>query len=126
MRNICIVLFLVLVAAGGLFAETDQQVSTDANILLGQQQDGSADNHLFMETSVLVSRENRIKLNDYRAKFSALSGRIYRLKNQISVNLNVREPNVVALASMRTQLQGLIDEHDRLITEFRQWVSSLN
>ena len=124
MKNLCIGLMLLLIA-GAVFAETPQQVSTDANLLLGQQEDGSAANHLFMETSVIVSHENRIRLNDYRSKFNSLSGRIYRLKHQISVNLNVREPNVIALAGMRTQLQGLIDEHDRLITEFRQWVSSL-
>jgi len=125
MKRVSIVLVLILLAVGGLFAETPQQVSTDANVLLGQQQDLAADNRLFMETSVIVSRENRIKLNDYRTKFNAISGRIYRLKNQISVNLNVREPNVIALASMRQQLQGLIDEHDRLITEYRQWVTSI-
>jgi len=125
MKRVWIVLVLVLLAAGGLFAETPQQVATDATALLGRQQDFSTDNHLFMETSVLESRENRIKLNDYRVKFNAITARIYRVKNQISTNLSVREPNVAALAAMRTQLQSLIDEHDKLIAEYKQWVSSL-
>jgi hypothetical protein len=125
MKRASIVLVLILLAAGGLFAETPQQVSTDANALLGQQKDLSADNHLFMQTSVIVSQENRIKLNDYRTKFNAISGRIYKMKNQISVNLNVREPNVIMLATLRTQLQAMIDEHDKLVTDFQQWVSSI-
>ena len=125
MKRVSIVLALMLLVAGGLFAETPQQVSTDANALLGQQQDLAADNRLFMETSVTVSRENRIKLNDYRTRFNAINGRIYRLRNQISVNLNVREPNVGMLTTLRQQLQALIDEQDKLITEYRQWVSSI-
>jgi hypothetical protein len=89
------------------------------------QQDKSTANHLFMEESVIVSHENRIKLNDYRVKFNSISGRIYILRNQISTALNVREPNVIVLASLRQQLQGLIDEHDKLINEFKQWSGSL-
>ena len=125
MKRVSIVLVLTLLVAGGLFAETPLQVSTDANVLLSQQQDLSAENHLFMDTSVIVSQENRIKLNDYRTRFNAISGRIFRLKNQISVNLSVREPNVVLLASQRTQLQALIDEHDKLVADFKQWASSI-
>jgi hypothetical protein len=125
MKKLCIGLVLVFIAVAA-FAETPQQVATDANVLLQQQQDRSAANHLFMETSVTVSRENRIKLNDYRIRFNAISGRIATVKNQISVGLNVREPNIIALTSLRQQLQGLIDEHDALITEYRQWVSSIN
>jgi hypothetical protein len=125
MRGICIGLLLVLVAAGGAFAETAEKVASDADILLGVQQDRSAANHLFMEDSVLMSYENRIKLNDYRTKFNALGGRIYVLKNQITTALNAREPNVTSVTNLRQQLQSLIDQHDSLINEFKQWTTSL-
>ena len=125
MKGICIGLLFALLA-GGVFAETPQKVASDAGILLEQQQEKSAENHQFMEESVLVSRENRYKLNDYRSKFRTLSGQIYVVKNKISAAIDLREPDIAMLTSLREQLQGLIDDHDKLIGEFRQWVSTLN
>ena len=124
MKRLCFVLLFVL-AAGFIFAETAQHVARDADILLAQQEDRGANNRLFMETSIVTDHANRIRLNDYRSRFTALNGRIHQLRNQISVAWNVREPNVRAIETMRTQLQGLIDEHDRLTTELRQWVGTL-
>ena len=127
MKGICIAVVLVLLATGAVFAneESPERVATDAQTLLKQQEDKSAANHDFMNSSVLMSRENRIKLNQYRAQFSEISGRIYVLKNRISVGLKAHEPKVDEVAVMRDRLQGLIDEHDKLINEYKQWVASL-
>jgi hypothetical protein len=64
MKGVCIAVLLAVIVAGGVFAETPQKVATDAEILLGIEQDKSAANHLFFEESVMGSFENRIKLND--------------------------------------------------------------
>jgi hypothetical protein len=125
MKGLFFVVLLALLAAGVVFAETPQRVATDAEILLGREQDRSASNHLFLEESVLGSFENRIKLNEYRTRFNAISGRIYVVKNQITVALNVREPNIGTVTNLRQQLTNLVNEHDQLITEFRQWTTSL-
>ena len=116
---------LLFLAASGAFAETSQRVAIDAELLLGQQTDRSAEYQLFLETSILANYENRIKLNEYRTKFNALSGRIYILRNQITVALNVREPRIETVSSLRQQLQNLINEHDTLLDEFRTWVATL-
>ena len=126
MKGICIAVVFVLLA-GAVFAneESPERVATDAQTLLKQQEDKSAANHDFMTSSVLMSRENRIKLNQYRSKFSDISGRIYVLKNRISVGLKANDPKVDEVAAMRERLQGLIEEHDSLVNEYKQWVSSL-
>ena len=124
MKRLCFV-FLFVLAAGFIFAETAQHVSRDADILLAEQEDRSANNRLFMETSIIENHENRIRLNDYRSRFNAMNGRIAQLRTQISTAWNVREPDVTAIASMRTRLQALISEHDALVAEFRQWTSTL-
>ena len=118
-------LLLLVLASGGLFAETLERVAIDAEILLGQQQDRSADNHMFLESSILVSYENRIALNNYRTRFNSYSSRILNLRHQISVALSAREPRVDTVTSLRRQLEGLVGEHDALLAEFRQWVSNL-
>ena len=125
MKGICIgVLFFVLLA-GAVFAETPQKVVTDAEILLGQQQDRSTSNHIFLDTGLLTSRENRIKLNEYRQRFNAISGRIYVLRNRLTSSMSAREPNINELQAMRQQMEGLVKEHDDLIGEFRSWISSI-
>ena len=125
MKGICIGVLLFVLLTGAVFAETNQKVATDAEILLGQQEDRSAANHLFMDSSILVSRENRIKLNEYRSRFNAIAGRIYVLRNRISASLNAREADIKELSTLRQQLEGLIGEHDNLIAEFKQWISSI-
>ena len=125
MKKIFAVLILATLVAGVSFAQSQDKVTSSANFLLDQQQDKSKENHLFIDQSVIVSFENRMKLNEYRAKFNSYNGRIYVLKNQIMNGINSYSPDVVTLAVQRQQLQELVDEHDKLIAEFRQWVSSL-
>ena len=125
MKSICFGVLLLVLLTGAVFAETNQKVATDAEILLGQQEDRSAANHLFMDSSVLVSRENRIKLNEYRSKFNAIAARIYLVRNRISTSLNARDTDIAQLSALRQQLEGLIGEHDNLISEFKQWISSI-
>ena len=116
---------LLVLAAGGVFAETPQRVATDAEILLGIQQDFSAENRLFLESSILLNHENRIKLNEYRSRFNAIQGRIHILKHQITTALSARDPRIEVISSLRQQLTNLVDEHERIVNEFREWVSTL-
>ena len=125
MRIISLGLILLVLASAGIFAETQQRVALDAEVLLGQQEDRSADNHLFLETSILLSYENRIMLNNYRTRFNSYSSRILTLRHQISNALSAREPRVDTVTSLRRQLESLVSEHDALLREFRQWVSNL-
>ena len=125
MKVLSLALLVLVLAAGGVYAETASRVLLDAEILLGQQQDRSAENRLFMETSILVNHENRIRLNDYRSRFNNINSRINIVKNQINTAINVRVPRIEEISFLRQQLQGLMDEHNRLINDFRQWVSSL-
>ena len=118
-------LLIFIFAAGICFGETPERVSRDAEVLLGQQTDRSRDNHLFMETYILTNFENRVILNDYRTRFNAITARITSLRHQIVVALGYREPRITMIAGLRNQLEGLIEEHDALLEDFRQWVSSL-
>ena len=125
MRIFSLALLLLILVSGGVFAESQQRVALDAGVLLGQQEDRSADNHLFLESSILVSYENRITLNNYRTRFNSYSSRILTLRHQISNALSAREPRVETVSSLRRQLESLVAEHDALLNEFRQWVSNL-
>jgi uncharacterized coiled-coil DUF342 family protein len=125
MKSLFFVVLLALITAGNIFAESPQKVTADAENFLTQQQERSASNHLFMEETAIVSHENRNKLNDYRSRFNNLNGRITVLKNQINVALKAREPDLNAISIHRKQLQGLIDEHDKLISEFNGWASTI-
>ena len=125
MKILTLGLLLFVLAAGGLFAETSLRIATDAENLLGIQEDRSASNHLFLETSLLLKYENRVKLNDYRVRFNAISARILALRNQVTNALQAREPRIDRISNLRGQLESLIGEHDALLSEFRQWVSTL-
>ena len=119
------ILLFGFVVAGAFSNESPLRVATDAELLLGQELDRAADHRLFMESSVLESHENRITLNNYRTRFNAISGRIISIRHQINNALGVREPRVETISTLRRQLQVLMDEHDALIDEFRQWTSGL-
>ena len=125
MKSLFFVVLLALITAGGIFADSPEKVLADADSFLTLQQDKSATNHLFMEETTTDGFENRYKLNDYRARFVNLNGRISVMKNQINVALRAREPDIHAIYIYRHELQSLIDEHDRLINEFNVWVNKL-
>ena len=125
MKRIWIVALLVLLSAGGVFADSPRRVAIDAEFLLGAQQDRSVDNHLFLEETVLGNYENRIRLNEYRVRFNAISGRIFQLRHRITVAMRVRDPSIATVTGLREQLQSLVQEHDNLLNEFRQWVGTL-
>ena len=126
MKKLYIMVLLALVTAGGVFAaETPEKVSTDAKTLLATEEEKASSNHLFMDETVLNNLENRNKLNEFRGKFNAINTQIHVLKNQISVELNSRTPDVQSLSAKRQQLQVQIDEHDKVVAEYKQWVSTL-
>ena len=125
MKVLSLVLLIFIFAAGIGFAETSERVYRDADVLLGQQTDRSRDNHLFMETYILTNYENRMRLNDFRTRFNAVTARITNVRHQIVVAISYREPRVTMIAGLRNQLEQLINEHDAILDEFRQWVSTL-
>ena len=125
MKILSLGILLLVLASGGIFAESNQRVATDAEILLGQQVDWSESNRLFLELSIMASYENRIILNDYRTRFNAIGYRIVSVRHSLTNALNVREPRMETVNGLRRQLQSLVNEHDNLIDDFRQWVENL-
>jgi len=126
MKKLYILVLLALLVAAGIFAEeTAEKVSADAKTFLETQEGKSAANHQYLDENQFQSFEDRIKLNEYRSRFSAIDGRIYLLKNQISAGQKTRDPDMQALNTKRQQLETQIEEHDKLLDEYRQWVSSL-
>ena len=126
MKKLYIVLILVLITAVGVFAfETPEKVATDAEKLLTAEQAKSDSNRLFLDENKFSSFEDRQKLNEYRSKFGTIDARIYVLKNQISVALKSRTPDMDLVSAKHKQLENQVDEHDKLLSEYKQWVSSL-
>ena len=125
MKILSLGILLLVLATGSVFAESNQRVATDAEILLGQQVDWAESNRLFLELSIMASYENRIILNDYRTRFNAIGYRVVNVRHQLTNALNVREPRMETVNGLRRQLQSLVIEHDNLIDEFRQWVENL-
>ena len=125
MKIFSITLLLFVLAGAVVFGETQQRVTTDAEILLGIQEDRAADNRLFLDSSVLMSYENRIILNNYRVRFNAVTGRIQIVRHQITNALQAREPSIDRVNSLRDQMQNLVNEHESLLNDFRQWISSI-
>ena len=125
MKKLYIIVLLALIAGGIFAAETSEKVAADARALLETQEEKNAANHQYLDDNVFESIENRQTLNDYRSKFSTIDARIYVLKNQISVAQKSRSPDMQQITLRRQQLQTQIDEHDKLLAEYKQWVSSL-
>ena len=126
MKKLYILVLLAFIVSAGIFAsDTSEKVAADARALLETQEGKSAANHQYLDENVFQSIEDRNTLNEYRSKFSAIDARIYVLKNQISVAQKSRSPDMDALANRRQQLETQIDEHDKLLSEYKQWVSSL-
>ena len=126
MKKLYIVLLLVLITAAGVFAyEKPEKVNADAQTFLEKEQAKSDANHLFLDENVFENFENRQKLNDYRSKFGNIDAKIYVLKNQISVALKSRTPDMDLVSAKRKQLESQVDEHDKLLSEYKQWVSNL-
>ena len=124
MKKLCILIVFVFFT-GFAFADTGEKVASDAESFLTSQQEKSADYHLFLDQNPLDSLGNREKLNDFRKRFNVVTGKIYVLKNQISVEQKSRSPNLRALAEHRNNLEVLVDEHDKLLSEYQKWVASL-
>ena len=124
MKRFCIFILIVL-AAGFVFAETPEKVSSDADALQTVQQGKSDEYHLFLQDSALDSYENRDKLNDYRARFNAITGKIIVSQNQIATEMKSRSPNTSQIQQIRQRMQGQVDEHDKLLAEYKDWVTSL-
>ena len=126
MKKLYIVLLLVLITTAGVFAvETPEKVKADAQAFLEAEQAKSNANRDFLDESKFGSFENRQKLNEYRSKFNTIDAKIYVLKNQISVALKSRTPDMNLVNTKHQQLQTQVDEHDKLLSEYQQWVSSL-
>ena len=126
MKKLYLLIILGLLAAGLVLAQTaSEKVSQDAQVFLDSQQEKSDANHQFLEANVFESAENRVKLEEYRKRFNDINGRIYILKNQLTVGQKTRSPDLRALSQKRDQLEGYIKQHDQLLSEYRQWVSSL-
>ena len=125
MKIFSITLLLFVLAGAVVFGETPQRVATDAEILLGIQEDRAADNRIFLESSVMMSYQNRIILNNYRVRFNAITGRIQIIRHQITNALQSREPSIDRVNSLRDQMQNMVNEHEQILNEFRQWLSSI-
>ena len=125
MKKLYIMVLLALVAATIFALETAEKTAADAKTFLSREEEKSAANHHFLDENVFGSHENRVKLNEYRSKFNAIDARIYVLKNQISVALKASDPDMQAISTKRQQLQAHVDEHDKLLAEYKQWVSTL-
>ena len=126
MKKLYIVLLLVSITTAGIFAaETPEKVKADAQAFLETEQGKSDANRQFLDESKFSSFEDRQKLNEYRSKFNAVDAKIYVLKNQISVALKSRTPDMNMVNTKHQQLQTQVDEHDKLLSEYKQWVSSL-
>lgn len=128
MKKLSVVLLLVFIAAAGAFAQqkdTPERVKSDANQLLTAQEQKADAYHKFLDEEFL-SMENRQKLNEYRKNFSAMDADIYRLKNRISIAQRSQNPNIDSIKSQRDELQGMVDDYDNLLSEFKQWINGLS
>ena len=126
MKKVCIGVMLALILATAVFAaEMDDKTTADAQELLAREQGKSSDNHQFLDEHVFGSLENREKLNEYRSRFNELNGQIHLLKNQIAVAMRSRTPDMRTVSDKRQRLERFVDAHDKLLSEFQQWVSSI-
>ena len=126
MKKIYIAFLLGFILAVSIYAqETPEKVTADAEELLAREQGKSDTNHQFLDDNVFGSFENRQKLNEYRSKFNEVNGRIYILKNQISVALKSRNPDMRLVSTRKRQLQTKVDDHDNLLAEYEKWVASI-
>ena len=124
MKRLCILIAFVFFA-GFASADTGEKVASEAESYLASQQEKSDGYHRFLDENPFGNLENREKLNDFKKRFNAVTGKIFVLKNQISGEQKSRSPNLNALAGHRSQLEALVSEHDDLLAEYKKWVSSL-
>ena len=125
MKKVYILVLFGLIAISGVFAQTNQKVAAEAETFLQTQQDKSAANHQFLDDNVLANQENRLKQDEYRKQFNDINGRIYVLKNQITVAMKSRTPDMQSISTKRKQLENQVEQHDKLLDEYKQWVASL-
>ena len=126
MKKLIIAIFMLSIAAAVIFAQdTTEKISADANALLKAMEAKSDEYHLFLSIDAFQNVENRAILKDYQTKFSSMNAKINNLKNRIAIAQRSREPDIESIRQQRQDLQGQVDEYDRLLSDFRQWVSRL-
>ena len=126
MKKVCIGVMLALILATGIFAaEMDDKTTADAQELLAREQGKSDENHQFLDEHVFGSLENRQKLNEFRSRFNEVNGQIHLLKNQIAVAMRSRTPDLRSVSDKRQRLEKNVEAHDKLLSEFQQWISSI-
>ena len=125
-KIILTVMFLTILTAGVFAQDSSEKISADANALLTSLEARSEAYHSFLDGDVFANVENRFKLNEYQRQFTDMNAKIYHLKNKISIGQRSRDPDINTINKQRDELKNYVDEYDKLLSEFKQWVSGLS
>jgi len=126
MKKLIVVLLLLSISTTVIFAQDSaSKITADANALLKAMESKSDEYRLFLSIDAFQNVENRAMLEEYRTKYNDMNSKMFHLKNRIAIAQRARNPDIESIRTQRQELQSQVDEYDRMVSDFRQWVSRL-
>lgn len=126
MKKLVLVLILMMFSVTA-FAD-EMLVKDEGNNFVNFQTDRNSDYRNFLNRMELDDIQARLKLEQYKNKLSNLNERIYSYKDRIT-RINNKQRRTMAdlneIDYLKERMTSLVDEHDKLLSEIKQWAGSL-